>query len=114
MTSAIDLFEETTTASEDFKKKYHIRQKICRFDEYDVPLENAYRCGYYEKMSAVLGPFLQNALKTNSENLQFAVVTGCLRIAKEGIYTGLNNPDINTCLTRGENDIFCDTSSLFL
>lgn len=57
-------------------------------------------------MSAVLGPFLQNALKTNSENLQFAVVTGCLRIAKEGIYTGLNNPDINTCLTMGENDIF--------
>ena len=90
----------------EFLRKAFGKRAVILIDEYDVPLENAYRCGFYEKMSAILGPFLQNALKTNSENLQFAVITGCLRIAKEGIYTGLNNPDINTCLTRGENDIF--------
>ena len=47
---------------------------------------------------------MQNVLKTNSENLQFAVVTGCLRIAKEGIYTGFNNPEVNTVLFIREGD----------
>ena len=50
------------------------------------------------------GSLMQNVLKTNSENLQFAVVTGCLRIAKEGIYTGLNNPEVNTVLSIREGD----------
>ena len=52
----------------------------------------------------MIGPMLQNALKTNTENLQFAVVTGCLRIAKEGIYTGLNNPEINTVISERNGD----------
>ena len=69
---------------------------VVLLDEYDVPLEKAYQNGYYREMVGLIGPMLQNVLKTNSENLQFAVITGCLRIAKEGIYTGLNNPEINT------------------
>ncbi|MBQ8159419.1 MAG: AAA family ATPase [Clostridia bacterium] len=75
------------------------KKAVVLIDEYDVPLEQAYRRGYYQKMVGVIGPMLQYVLKTNSENLHFAVVTGCLRIAKEGIYTGLNNPDVNTVLS---------------
>ena len=58
------------------------KKVIVLIDEYDVPLEKAYRNGYYRQMVNIIGPMLQNTLKTNSENLQFAVVTGCLRIAK--------------------------------
>ena len=53
----------------------------------------------------MIGPLLQGVLKTNTENLQFAVVTGCLQMAKGSIFTGLNNPDINTILSTGVNDI---------
>ena len=57
-------------------------------------------------MINVISPLLQNVLKTNSENLQFAVVTGCLRVAKESIYTGLNNPRVNTVLSNTLSDGF--------
>ncbi len=90
----------------EFLRKDSGKRAVVLIDEYDVPLEKAYQKGYYRQMVDVIGPFLQNGLKTNSGNLQFAVVTGCLRIAKEGIYTGLNNPEINTVLTRGRNDAF--------
>lgn len=88
----------------EFLRKDSGKRAVVLIDEYDVPLEKAYQDGYYSSMVSVIGPLLQNMLKTNSENLQFAVVTGCLRIAKEGIYTGLNNPEINTVLTQGKND----------
>jgi len=80
----------------EFLRKDSGKRTVVLIDEYDVPMEKAYQNGYYREMVSFLGPMLQNVLKTNSENLQFAVVTGCLRIAKEGIYTGLNNPEINT------------------
>lgn len=63
---------------------------ILLIDEYDVPLENAYFSGFYEKMSASVRSLFESALKTN-EYLEFAVITGCLRISKESIFTGLNN-----------------------
>ena len=75
------------------------KKVVVLIDEYDVPLEKAYQHGYYNRMVNLVGPLLQNVLKTNSGNLQFAVVTGCLKIAKEGIYTGLNNPSVNTVLS---------------
>lgn len=78
----------------------HGKKAVILIDEYDVPLEKAWQDGYYEQMAAVVSALLQNVLKTNSENLQFAVITGCLRIAKESIYTGLNNPRIDTVLSR--------------
>ncbi|MBQ8093040.1 MAG: AAA family ATPase [Clostridia bacterium] len=84
---------------------------VVLIDEYDVPLENAYRNGFYHQMVNIVGPLFQNALKSNSRNLQFAVITGCLRIAKEGIYTGLNNPEINSVLSRGQNDSLGFTES---
>ena len=80
------------------------KQAVVLIDEYDVPLEKAYQNGYYEEMVQVIGPMLQSVLKTNSDNLQFAVITGCLRIAKEGIYTGLNSPEVNTVLSHWGGD----------
>ncbi len=63
---------------------------ILLIDEYDVPLDKAQQYGYYEEMVALLRTMFGLALKTNN-SLQFAVLTGCLRIAKESIFTGLNN-----------------------
>lgn len=63
---------------------------VILIDEYDVPLENAYFCGYYEEMAGFIRSLFEAALKTNP-NLAFAVITGCLRITKESIFTGLNN-----------------------
>ena len=88
-----------------FLRKDSGKRAVVLIDEYDVPLEKAYQNGYYKEMVGLIGPMLQNVLKTNSENLQFAVVTGCLRIAKEGIYTGLNNPEINTVTSVRNGDV---------
>lgn len=63
---------------------------ILLIDEYDVPLENAYFSGFYEQMISVIRSLFESVLKTN-EYLEFAVITGCLRISKESIFTGLNN-----------------------
>ncbi len=63
---------------------------IILIDEYDVPLENAYFNGFYEPMVNLIRSVFESALKTNS-SLEFAVLTGCLRISKESIFTGLNN-----------------------
>lgn len=66
------------------------RKSIILIDEYDVPLENAYFSGFYDRMVSVIRSLFESALKTN-DYLEFAVVTGCLRISKESIFTGLNN-----------------------
>ena len=66
------------------------RKSIILIDEYEVPLENEYFSGFYEKMVSVIRSLFESALKTN-DYLEFAVVTGCLRISKESIFTGLNN-----------------------
>lgn len=71
-------------------EKHYGKQVILLIDEYDVPLDKAFQNGYYDKMVALIRGLLGNALKTNS-SLKFAVLTGCLRIAKESIFTGLNN-----------------------
>ena len=69
----------------------HYGQKvILLIDEYDVPLDKAFQHGYYEEMVALIRGLFGQALKTN-EFLQFAVLTGCLRVSKESIFTGLNN-----------------------
>ena len=69
----------------------HYGQKtVLLIDEYDVPLDKAYHYGYYREMVALIRGLFGQALKTN-EYLQFAVLTGCLRVAKESIFTGLNN-----------------------
>ena len=90
----------------EFLTKVHGKKAVVLIDEYDVPLEKAWSGGYYDQMIGVISPLLQNVLKTNSANLQLGVVTGCLRIAKESIYTGLNNPRINTVLSAELDDAF--------
>lgn len=71
-------------------EKHYGKKVILLIDEYDVPLDKAFQYGYYEEMVSFIRNFLGNALKTNS-SLYFAVLTGCLRVSKESIFTGLNN-----------------------
>lgn len=71
---------------------------IILIDEYDVPLENAYFTGFYEEMIGFIRALFESALKTNPY-LEFAVITGCLRITKESIFTGLNNLKIMSILS---------------
>ncbi len=70
--------------------KYHGQKVILLIDEYDVPLDKAFQHGYYEEMVSLIRGLFGQALKTN-EFLQFAILTGCLRVSKESIFTGLNN-----------------------
>lgn len=71
-------------------KIYYRKEVIILIDEYDVPLARAYENGYYDEMVLLLRNLFGNALKSN-DSLKFAVLTGCLRIAKESIFSGLNN-----------------------
>ena len=76
----------------------HYGQKvILLIDEYDVPLDKAFQHGYYKEMVALIRGLFGRALKTN-DFLQFAVLTGCLRVSKESIFTGLNNFDVNSII----------------
>ena len=84
--------------------KHYGRNVILLIDEYDVPLDKAFQAGYYDKMLNLLGNMLGNALKTN-DALHFAVLTGCLRISKESIFTGLNNLNVMTV----SDPYFCDS-----
>lgn len=70
--------------------KHYGQKAIILIDEYDVPLDKAYQNGYYREMVSLIRVLFGNALKTNNF-LQFAVLTGCLRVSKESIFTGLNN-----------------------
>ena len=86
--------EDTITSSiqelTELLEIHYNRQVVVLIDEYDVPLAKAYENGYYNEMALLIRNMFGNALKTNS-SLAFAVLTGCLRIAKESIFTGLNN-----------------------
>ena len=73
--------------------KHYGKQVILLIDEYDVPLDKAFQQGYYDKMISLIRSLFGNALKTNPD-LYFAVLTGCLRVSKESIFTGLNNMKI--------------------
>lgn len=75
--------------------KHYGREVILLIDEYDVPLDKAFQAGYYEEMVSLLRSLFGNALKTN-DKLRFAVLTGCLRISRESIFTGLNNLKVHT------------------
>ncbi len=76
-------------------KKHHDKNVIFLIDEYDVPLENAYYRGFYTEIVDFIRSLFESALKTN-DSLERAVVTGCLRISKESIFTGLNNFKVNS------------------
>ena len=89
----------------------HFGQKvILLIDEYDVPLDKAFQSGYYDEMLSLMRNVLGNALKTN-DSLYFAVLTGCLRISKESIFTGLNNLKIHTISDVRYDEYFGFTNS---
>lgn len=81
------------------------KKSVLLIDEYDVPLESAYFGGYYEKMTDFIRSLFELGLKTNDE-LEFAVITGCLRISKESIFTGLNHLNIISVLNRQYSEHF--------
>lgn len=85
--------------------KIYSSNVIILLDEYDVPLENAYFSGFYNEMAEFLRSLFESVLKTNPF-LEFAVMTGCLRISKESIFTGLNNLDINSILAVSYGEYF--------
>ena len=86
------------------------KRTVILIDEYDVPLENSYFCGFYNEMVSFIRSLFESALKTN-DTLEFAVITGCLRISKESIFTGLNNLNIISILDRSYAEHFGFTQS---
>lgn len=86
-------------------KKVYGKNVIVLMDEYDVPLENAWFRGFYDQMVDFIRSLFESLLKTN-ENLEFSVITGCLRISKESIFTGLNNLDIISILNSDYAEYF--------
>ena len=97
------LIDSLKTLSRLLAKHYN-RKVVLLIDEYDVPLDKAFQSGYYDEMVTLIRSLFGNALKTN-ENLYFAVLTGCLRISKESIFTGLNNLNVMTV----SDPYFCDS-----
>ena len=84
----------------------HFGQKtVILIDEYDVPLDKAFQNGYYKEMVSLIRGLFGKALKTN-EFLQFAVLTGCLRVSQESIFTGLNNFEINSIVDIDHDEQF--------
>ena len=85
--------------------KYHGHKSIILIDEYDVPLENAYLRGFYDEMIGFIRSLFESALKTNPY-LEKGIITGCLRISKESIFTGLNNLKVDSVLHTDYADSF--------
>ena len=90
--------------------KHYGQKVILLIDEYDVPLDKAFQAGYYDEMVSLIRNLLGNALKTN-DSLYFAVLTGCLRISKESIFTGLNNLKVHTISDLRYDEFFGFTNS---
>ena len=85
--------------------KHYGEKVVILIDEYDVPLDKAFQNGYYKEMVSLIRGLFGQALKTN-EFLQFAVLTGCLRVSKESIFTGLNNFEINSIVDIDHDEQF--------
>lgn len=90
-----DTVEDSIRKLSKLLYKHYGQKTIIIIDEYDVPLDKAFQNGYYKEMVSLIRGLFGQALKTN-DFLQFAVLTGCLRVSKESIFTGLNNFEINS------------------
>ena len=86
----VDIIIASIKTLSDLLYKYYGKKAVILIDEYDVPLDKAFQHGYYKEMVHFIRGLLGEALKTN-DSLAFAVLTGCLRVSKESIFTGLNN-----------------------
>ena len=89
----------------DFLVRYYGKPVILLLDEYDAPIQYAWERGYYDRAIAFMRNFFSAALKTNP-SLDFALLTGVLRIAKESIFSGLNNLSVSTVVAGGYADVF--------
>ena len=89
----------------DCLEKHYEKKVVILIDEYDVPLEKAHFNGYYEEMAEFIRSLFEDALKTN-DSLAFGVITGCLRVSKESIFTGLNNLNIVSILSDSFGEYF--------
>ena len=103
--ASIDEYKDSLKFLCQCLEDWHEKKVIVLIDEYDVPLEGAYHYGFYDKMVDFIRGLFETTLKTNN-SLYFAVITGCLRISKESIFTGLNNLDINSILTVDYGEYF--------
>lgn len=98
-------YEDALKLLSDCLYEVHGEKVIILIDEYDVPLQNAYFHRYYDKMVDLIRSVFSSALKTNT-HIAFAVLTGCLRISKESIFTGLNNLDVYSVTDTKFSDTF--------
>lgn len=95
LSEGIGSLEESLYLMSRLLYKHHGKEVIILIDEYDVPLQKAEANGYYDDMTDLISQFFGYGMKTNDYVL-FSVITGCLRIAKESIFTGFNNPKVHT------------------
>lgn len=84
---------------------YYGKKAVVIIDEYDVPLENSFTCGFYKEMINFIRALFESGLKDNT-SLEFAAITGCLRISKESIFTGLNNLSIVSIRSENFDEYF--------
>lgn len=104
-TMSDDLLKDSLLMLSQFLQKHYGNGTVMLIDEYDVPLDKAYQAGYYDSMVEFIRVLFGNAFKTN-DSLKFAVLTGCLRISKESIFTGLNNFNVYTIKDVRYNEYF--------
>ena len=93
-----DILADSLKTLSQLLARHYGQKVILLIDEYDVPLDKAFQAGYYDEMVSLIRNLLGNALKTN-DSLYFGVLTGCLRISRESIFTGLNNLKVHTIST---------------
>lgn len=94
-TMSDEFLKDSLTTLSQLLQRHYGQNVVILIDEYDVPLDKAYESGYYDDMVVLVRSLFEGALKTNN-NLKFAVLTGCLRVSKESIFTGLNNFKVYT------------------
>ena len=100
-----DNIEDSIRMLSQLLYKHYGQKVVILIDEYDVPLDKAFQNGYYKEMVSIIRGLFGQALKTN-EFLQFAVLTGCLRVSKESIFTGLSNFEINSIVDIDHDEQF--------
>ena len=105
LTGTDENIENSLKTLSRFLYKHYDRKTIIIIDEYDVPLDKEFQNGYYKEMVALIKGIFGQALKTN-DFLQFAILTGCLRISKESIFTGLNNFEVLSILNVQYDECF--------
>ena len=104
-TMSDELLKDSLQTLSQLLQRHYGQSVTMLIDEYDVPLDKAYQSGYYDSMVELVRILFGNAFKTN-DSLKFAVLTGCLRISKESIFTGLNNFNVYTVKDVQYNEYF--------